>query len=68
MANRWTGLGDRIRIAPQSWRTMNLGPLRPPGVGSGRWIALGPLWVRLGNRNSWRDEDLDAEMIKPVEP
>ena len=42
--------------------------VRPAGEVSGRWMALGPVWVRLGSRSSWRDEDLDAEMIKPVEP
>jgi hypothetical protein len=31
-------------------------------------MAVGPVWIRLGSRNSWQDEDLDAEMIKPVEP
>jgi hypothetical protein len=42
--------------------------VRPSGVTSGRWIALGPVFMRLGSRSSWRDEDLGAEMIKPVEP
>jgi hypothetical protein len=34
----------------------------------GRWIAVGPVWVRLGRRSSWQGEDEDAEMIEPVQP
>ena len=44
------------------------GPSPSPGVTSGRWIGINGLWIRLGSRDSWQDEDLDAEMIKPVEP
>ncbi len=68
MANRWAGITDRIRIAPQSWGGLNRGPVRPPGVASGRWVAFGPVWIRLGSRDSWQDEDMDAQMITPVEP
>jgi len=67
MASRWAGIGDRIRISPQVrgllyWRG------RPLGESSGRWVAIGPVWVRLGSRSSWQDEDMDDEMIDPVEP
>lgn len=47
---------------------LGLGQIRPPGAASGRWIALGPVWLRLGSRNSWQGEDEDAKMIKPVQP
>ena len=66
-------ISDRIRFGIQvtgdspaqgGWEVGS----RPPGVTSGMWIGLGPIWVRLGSRSSWQDEDLDAEMIKPVEP
>jgi hypothetical protein len=67
MAGRWAGISDRIHIAPQSWG-LGLGPVCPLGVTTGRWVALGPMWVRLGSRNSWQDEDMDAEMITPVKP
>jgi len=68
MASRWVGISDRIRLAPQVWGGLGLGQIRPPGAASGRWIALGPVWVRLGSRNSWQGEDEDAKMIKPVQP
>jgi hypothetical protein len=45
-----------------------LGQARPIGAASGRWIAFGPAWVRLGSRSSWQGEDEDAKMIKPVQP
>jgi hypothetical protein len=33
------------------------------------WICYGrSVWVRLGSRKSWQGEDMDANMIKPVEP
>jgi hypothetical protein len=68
MASRWSRSSDRISFAPQV--TSGGAPLsaRPPGRTSGRWIALGPVWIRLGRRRSWQDEDTDAKMIKPVEP
>ena len=54
MASRWVGISDRIRIAPyQVWGGLGLGQNRPPGVASGRWMAFGPVWVRLGSR-SWQ--------------
>ena len=64
------GASDRIRIAGVPGSMQGYIRNRPRGVTSGRWISLGPLpvWVRLGRRSSWHDEDLDAEMIKPVEP
>jgi hypothetical protein len=64
-------INDRIRISmeisnyPQGFWSFGE---RPPGVYSGRWFGIGPFWVRLGRRRSWRDEDLEAEMIEPVEP
>jgi hypothetical protein len=70
MASWVARISDRIRFAPlirSSW-----GPeyrRRPPGVNSGTWIRCGGLiWIRLGSRESWRDEDMDANMINPVEP
>lgn len=72
MASRWAGISNRIRIAGPFygfWRAgFGLAPLRPPGVASGQWVGIGPVWVRLGRRSSWQEQDLDAEMIKPVEP
>jgi hypothetical protein len=67
MASRWASISDRIRFSPQvqgptGWRG------RPIGEASGRWIAVGPVWVRLGSRSSWQGEDEDTEMIKPVQP
>jgi hypothetical protein len=63
-----------IRISPHTqvwWTGGRLGQIRhihPLGVTSGRWMAFGPLWVRLGSRSSWQAEDDDAKMIKPVQP
>jgi len=31
-------------------------------------LLRGSVWVRLGSRKSWQGEDMDANMIKPVEP
>lgn len=69
MASRRATLSGRIRIAPQGlgWRRA-FGMWQAPPGWTGRWAAAGPVWVRLGSRSSWQDEDLDAEMIKPVEP
>jgi hypothetical protein len=70
MPNRWgvsSRISDRVRIGVAT-RWGRAAGFRPPGVSSGRWIAMGPVWIRLGSRSSWRDEDVDAEMIKPVEP
>lgn len=67
MASRWAGISDRIRFSPQV-RGLTGWAVRPIGVTSGRWIAVGPVWVRLGSRSSWQGEDQDAEMIKPVQP
>jgi hypothetical protein len=79
MASRWARtsdgilggfrVSDRIRIAPviQSYR--GLGPRRPPGVNSGTWACYGgSIWLRLGDPQSWPDEDMDAKMIDAVEP
>jgi hypothetical protein len=66
MASRWAGITDRIRFAPSGG--LGFGQLRHSGVPSGRWVALGPVWVRLGSRSSWQAEDEDAEMIEPVQP
>jgi hypothetical protein len=68
MASKWAGISDRFRIGLRIGFGPNVGPAHPPGTTSGRWILLGPVWVRLGSRSSWQDEDLDAEMIKPVKP
>jgi len=69
MASKWAGISDRIRIAPRVWGGLTWrGPLRPPGTTSGRWISMGPVWIRLGSRGSWQGEDMDAQMITPVEP
>jgi hypothetical protein len=66
MASRWSRIS--ISFAPQV--TVGGAPIsaRPPGRTSGRWISLGPVWVRLGSRSSWQREDEDAKMIKPVQP
>ena len=67
MASRRVGVSDRIRFGLRvqgGWPPQT----RPLGVTSGRWILLGPVWVRLGRRSSWAGEDQDAKMIKPVEP
>jgi hypothetical protein len=70
MASRWAGISGRIVIASRRypWDGVTIGPARPPGVNSGRWISFGPVWVRLGRRSSWADEDIDGEMITPVKP
>lgn len=70
MTSRWAALSGRVRVAPQ--RTFTLRQAfgfwaNPPGW-TGRWMSVGPVWIRLGSRSSWQDEDMDAEMIKPVEP
>jgi hypothetical protein len=73
LSDRWgisRRINERVRIAIElsavSQGFFETG--RPQGVYSGRWISIGPVFVRLGRRSSWRDEDLDAEMIEPVEP
>jgi hypothetical protein len=66
MASKWGRISDGIRFGPQTLGPLGLQP-RPPGVTTGRWMVLGPIWIRLGNRSSWPGED-DAKMIKPVEP
>jgi hypothetical protein len=66
MASRWGRISDVIRFAP-----VLRGPgirLRPLGAASGRWMAVGPIWIRLGSPSSWQGEDDAAKMIKPVEP
>jgi hypothetical protein len=80
MASRWerisagivqgVRINDRIRFAPVIQSNRGFGyPRRPPGVNSGRWTSWGgSVWIRLGNPESWPDEDTDAKMIKPVEP
>jgi hypothetical protein len=83
MASRWAGISDRIVIAasrsffggqgnmeigPGPDGNIGIRPVRPPGVYSGRWTSFGPVWVRLGRRSSWPDEDIDGEMITPVKP
>ncbi len=70
MASRWARISGRIRFSPQGWVWGALGSAqsRPLGVASGRWMNLGLVWVRLGSRSSWQDEDVGAEMIKPVQP
>jgi hypothetical protein len=67
MASRWARISDRIQpgILTEGWMGYRT---RPIGVNSGRWVLLGPIWVRLGSRSSWQGEDEDAEMIKPVQP
>jgi hypothetical protein len=80
MASKWARIGngilhgvpisDRIRIAPlleRSWGGEWY--RRPPGVNSGTWVCYGNVvWIRLGSPESWPGEDMDAMMIKPVEP
>ena len=70
MASWLARISDRIRIAPVIRSNWRLGyPRHPPGVNTGTWICYGrSVWVRLGSRKSWPDEDMDANMIKPVEP
>jgi hypothetical protein len=80
MASRWARIRDgilggvqiskRIRIAPVIQTNWGLGsPRRPPGVNSGTWACYGgSIWVRLGDRQAWPNEDMDAKMIDPVEP
>ena len=70
MASWLTPYSDGIRITPFAGSQWGLTPYRrPPGVTSGRWVCYGNLvWVRLGSRSSWQDEDMDANMIDPVEP
>ena len=70
MASRLARISDRIRITPllgSPWGGRFY--RRPPGVSSGRWVCYGNVvWVRLGSRVSWPDEDIDANMIDPVKP
>jgi hypothetical protein len=81
MASRWsrisegilTGfrIGDRIRITPvMQYNYRGLGyPRRPPGVNSGTWACWGNvIWVRQGDPESWPGEDMDGNMIDPVNP
>jgi hypothetical protein len=65
MASEWARISDRIRLGG---RVDPSTQARPIGVNSGRWILIGPVWLRLGRRSSWEAEDLDAKMIEPVEP
>jgi hypothetical protein len=67
MASRWGRISDGIRFGPQT-RGLLGRRHRPLGVDSGRWMALGPIWIRLGSPGSWPGEDDAAKMIKPVEP
>lgn len=67
MASRWAAFGDRFRLGLSQQGMLGYRP-RPVGVDSGRWVMIGPLWIRLGSRSSWQAEDEDAKMIKPVEP
>ena len=67
MASSWAGISGRIRFGPQILGGMGIRP-RPFGVTTGRWMALGPVWIRLGSPSSWPGEDEAARMIKPVEP
>jgi hypothetical protein len=80
MASKWARISDGIlggirindgiRITPLLGSRWGGAPyIRPPGVNSGTWTGYGNLaWVRLGNPESWPGEDMDAKMIKPVEP
>jgi hypothetical protein len=80
MASRWARIrdgilggvriSDRIRITPLLGTRWGGAPYRrPPGVNSGSWACYGNLvWVRLGSRELWQGEDMDAKMIDPVEP
>lgn len=63
-------ISDRIRITPLLETKWGFAPYRrPPGVNSGNWACYGNLvWVRLGNSESWPGEDMDANMVDPVEP
>ena len=53
----------RFRFSPltDSWS------FRPRGVHAGSWIMIGPVWVRLGSRESWAVEDAQ-QMLKPLKP
>jgi hypothetical protein len=64
MAARWTRIHERVQFGPGSGVTGARRLFSPPG----RWIRVGPAWVRLGSRSSWQAEDEDAAMIKPVQP
>jgi hypothetical protein len=66
MASRWGRISDGIRFGPEVLGGLGIRP-RPLGADSGRWMAPGPIWIRLGSPRSWPGED-DAKMIKPVEP
>jgi hypothetical protein len=62
----WARMSGRVRFGPQLQG--DLGFWVRPFTAPGRWIAIGPVRVRLGSRSSWPGEDETAEMIKPVQP
>lgn len=79
MASRWARisdgllmgfrLGDRIRITPLKQYNQVGFPRRPYGVNSGTWACWGwVVWIRIGNTESWPDEDMAGNMVPPVEP
>ena len=75
MASKWAGIhdriSDRVRIfTPRSYYGQYNERARPAGATSGDWIplGLGAVWVRLGHRSSWADEDLDDQVITQVNP
>ena len=71
MASKRGRISDRFRLGlfeASPGPNMPTYRSRPRGVNSGRWTLIGPVWVRLGRRRSWEGEDLDAEMVEPVEP
>ncbi|HZC62371.1 MAG TPA: hypothetical protein VE464_12120 [Streptosporangiaceae bacterium] len=68
MASKWGRISDGIRFGPQMLGGLGLRS-RPYGAAPGsRWMAVGPIWIRLGSPSSWPGEDDAAKMIKPVEP
>ena len=67
MASRWARISDRIKISPV-YTSPLLGYRGALFKSPGRWIGIGPVFIRLGSRSSIEAEDQDAEMIKPVQP
>lgn len=70
MASRRTLFNGRVCFSLQQGRfggaaTPNwMGYFRAPG----RWMNIGPVFIRLGSRSSWEGEDQDYQMITPVKP
>ena len=65
MASMWARMSGRFRFGQFE---NGMGTWVRPFAGPGRWMAIGPVGVRLGSRSSWQGEDEATEMIKPVQP